>query len=187
MTQHRIEIFRRAGGRYSWRQVELEGAERRVQAHSPHEYLSPGAVHEALKQLQGAEIIESEAVSEPFPIPETEFELLKAVTPLPVDARPSTPEPKAKRRRWPRRATTPPSPRRRSDRWHRQPTERAGGAAPAGHRGAAASRPRRPSGDAAAKKPVAKAAPKAAAKKPVAEAAPKAAAKAKPPAKPTAE
>lgn len=88
MKRYRIEIVRRAFGRFGWIFVRIDDRGRRVLARSERSYRSTKRVRRAIAALEDACIVDTTKDYVPFPLPATSFRFVHGVIPLVVDESP---------------------------------------------------------------------------------------------------
>jgi len=88
MKEYRIEIVRRACGRFGWVFVRIDERGRRVLARSDRSYKSRKRVRQAITALRDADVFDATKGYAPFPLPTTSFKLVPGVVPLIVDESP---------------------------------------------------------------------------------------------------
>ena len=97
-NKFRFEIVRRGNGRFGWVFVRVKGG-RRVLARSVRDYGSPEKVDDAINRMRAAQVDDTTAGSDLFPLPATSFRIVSGVVPLvvedvPADFDPSDLEPR---------------------------------------------------------------------------------------------
>jgi len=88
MKRYRLEIVRRASGRFGWIFVRIDDRGRRVLASSERSYRSRKRVRQAIAALEDADIVDTTQDYVPFPLPATSFRFVRGVVPLIVDESP---------------------------------------------------------------------------------------------------
>jgi hypothetical protein len=86
---YRLEIVRRASGRFGWIFVRIDDRGRRVLASSERSYRSRKRVRKVIAALGDADIVDTTQGYLPFPLPATSFRFVTGVVPLIVDESPS--------------------------------------------------------------------------------------------------
>ena len=88
MKEYRIEIVRRACGRFGWIFVRIDERGRRVIARSDRSWKSRKRVRNAIAALRDADVFDATEDYAPIPLPATRFALVPGVVPLIVDESP---------------------------------------------------------------------------------------------------
>jgi hypothetical protein len=88
MKRYRIEIVRRAFGRFGWIFVRIDERGRRVLARSERSYRSRKRVQRAITRLQDARIDDTTEGDLPFPLPAKSFKIDHDTLPLILDESP---------------------------------------------------------------------------------------------------
>jgi hypothetical protein len=88
MKEYRIEIVRRACGRFGWIFVRIDERGRRVIARSDRSYKSRKRVRNAIAALRDADVFDATEDYAPISLPATRFALVPGVVPLIVDESP---------------------------------------------------------------------------------------------------
>jgi hypothetical protein len=88
MKRYRLEIVRRASGRFGWIFVRIDDRGRCVLASSERSYRSRKRVRRAIAALEDADIVDATRGCVPFPLPATSFRFVRGVVPLIVDESP---------------------------------------------------------------------------------------------------
>jgi hypothetical protein len=88
MKRYRLEIVRRASGRFGWIFVRIDDRGRQVLASSDRSYRSRKRVLREIAALEDADIVDATEGYLPFSLPATSFKFVRGVVPLLVDESP---------------------------------------------------------------------------------------------------